>query len=283
MKLLSLHGGGMLGYGTLCYLEQLEIYTKKTVPELFDMIGGDSTGAIIAGGYAAGLSTKQMITLYEEMHSKIFGNKRNIFMALFYPFYKVEDLESSLKSYFKDIKISDAPTKTLIYAVELDNGKYIRTKFWKSWKDDELLYKICTASGSAPAAFKPYKIGEFHYTDGGIASNNPSMCLVAEALRLGAKSEDIEVVSMWTQQPNSYGKEASKLQGLIKVMLHMSNLFTACGEDIVDYQVEKVVKTLVSIKPKVNLPIDNKEFSKMKKAALDEWESTYPKVVSVVK
>ena len=275
MKLLALHGGGMLGYMSLCYLEKLEEETGKTVPEMFDMIGGLSTGSIITAGYVAGFTTSQMRELYEELHSEIFTNKRNFFMQIFCPAYDLGRLEGVLKNHFGDKRISDSKIKALMYAVELNRGDELNTKFWKSWKDDELLYKIVCASSCAPPFFAPYKIDDLYFFDGGIATNNPSMCMVADAVRLGTDPKDIDLMSLWTYGISSYAKP-SKLQGLYKIAVNSANLFVSSGADVVDYQASKLVNRFVIVKPDISLPIDTNDFDKMKKASLAEWKDKGP-------
>ena len=77
-RILSLDGGGIRGLITLGYLERIEavlkanyaelgLYQKPARPEdfrlrdYFDMIGGTSTGAIIASGLAIGMSVSELI------------------------------------------------------------------------------------------------------------------------------------------------------------------------------------------------------------------------------
>lgn len=280
MKLLALHGGGMLGYMSLCYLKKLEEESGKTVPDIFDMICGLSTGAIIAGGYVAGKTTDEMITLYEELHADIFGQKRNIFMQLFRPAYDTDKLEAKIKEQYGEVKISDAQTKTMIYAVQLNNGDELNTEFWKSWSSNELLYKIVTASSVAPPFFAPYNIGNMYYTDGGLATNNPSMCMIAEAVRLGVPLEEIDLLSMWTYGISSYAKP-EKLQGLIKIAMNSGNLFVSAGADVVDYQASKLANRFMIVKPDISLPIDNNEFGTMKKAADSEWDQNGSNAINI--
>ncbi|GIL13913.1 MAG: hypothetical protein BroJett038_26330 [Chloroflexota bacterium] len=59
--ILSIDGGGMRGTITIAMLAELEKLTGKTCPELFDMVAGTSTGAIIAAGFGLGLSAQEIL------------------------------------------------------------------------------------------------------------------------------------------------------------------------------------------------------------------------------
>jgi len=84
-KILSLDGGGIRGALTLGYLKKLEDVLKAKHPEnqnfrmsdYFDLIGGTSTGAIIASLLALGKTVDEIKVLYMDLGNKIFGEKRN--------------------------------------------------------------------------------------------------------------------------------------------------------------------------------------------------------------
>lgn len=82
-RILSLDGGGVKGVLTLGMLEVLEAELRKRSrnPELvlsdyFDLIGGTSTGAIIASGLALGKSVGELIDMYTELGPKVFGKTK---------------------------------------------------------------------------------------------------------------------------------------------------------------------------------------------------------------
>lgn len=272
MKLLSLHGGGMLGYITLCYLHKLEMETGKKVPEMFDMISGDSTGSIIAAGYAGGLSTIEMINLYEKMRDRIFGKKAGFIKSLFKPVYEIENLYAAIHDSLKDKKLKDAKVKTMIHAVRMSKDKVYKTKFWKSWEEsgEETLANICTASCAVPGGFKPFELhGEF-YIDGAIATNNPSMNMVADVLKMGVNPNNIKVVSMWTEEYPPM-VDPSTFYGLIKVIPKLNGMFLQAGEDIVDYQAKAIVGEFIQIRPDATFAIDSDRYDDMRNVALGEF------------
>ena len=59
--ILSIDGGGMRGMISIAMLAELERLTGKTCQQLFDMVAGTSTGAIIAAGIAIGMTAQQLL------------------------------------------------------------------------------------------------------------------------------------------------------------------------------------------------------------------------------
>src|ERR1700712_3057821 len=88
-RILSLDGGGIRGALTLGYLKKIEtvLREKENDPALvlsdyFDLIGGTSTGSIIAGALAIGMSVDEIVKMYMDLGGKIFGKKRSFWNPL---------------------------------------------------------------------------------------------------------------------------------------------------------------------------------------------------------
>ena len=82
-RILALDGGGVKGILTLGMLGVLEgeLRRRASDPELvlsdyFDLIGGTSTGAIIASGLALGLSVSDLTDLYLDLGPRVFGRTK---------------------------------------------------------------------------------------------------------------------------------------------------------------------------------------------------------------
>src|SRR5215471_1531222 len=77
-RILSLDGGGVRGAISIGFLERLE----KTIAEIegrptllcdwFDLIGGTSTGAIIAAALALGFSATDIRKFYHDLAQRVF-------------------------------------------------------------------------------------------------------------------------------------------------------------------------------------------------------------------
>ena len=80
-RILSLDGGGIRGVLSLGFLERIEAILRERYgqPDLrlcdyFDLIGGTSTGAIIATGLALGMDVAEVKQCYLDIGHRIFGD-----------------------------------------------------------------------------------------------------------------------------------------------------------------------------------------------------------------
>ena len=209
-KILSLDGGGIRGALTAGYLEKLEkIIRDKTgdqnmlLCDYFDLIGGTSTGAIIAALLATGKTATEVKDLYLSMGGKIFKGKRDWWNPLeTFKFLKAEFsekyLEEALNDFLGDITIGDnrirtglcivtkrADTNSVWPLINHPGGKYYQHN------KDYLLKDVLRASSAAPSYFVPQllKVDEGMngaFVDGGVSmANNPSLQLFKVATLSG--------------------------------------------------------------------------------------------------
>lgn len=199
-RILSLDGGGIRGALTLGYLEKIEdiIQKKEQNPKLllcdyFDLIGGTSTGAIIAAGLSIGMKASEIKDLYLNLGDKIFGKKIRFFKnphKWLRADYDYKPLEEELKRIFKNYTLGSEQIKTFLCIVtkRIDTlstwllTNHPEAKYYHKNKGI-LLYKLVRARTAAPTFFKPQtmnvgtnEIGTF--IDGGVSlANNPSLQL----------------------------------------------------------------------------------------------------------
>jgi patatin-like phospholipase/acyl hydrolase len=108
------------------------------------------------------------------------------------------------------------------------------------WYDNIPLWQICVSSASAPTFFPAYELKNyeenkeenikeewsFPHVDGGVTANNPSLCAIARAIKLGHKLEDISLLSIGTgenKKPLVFNKIVR--WGLIEWGLRISDVF----------------------------------------------------------
>lgn len=212
-RILSLDGGGIRGALTLGYLKKIETILQQKngkdylLCDHFDLIGGTSTGSIIAAGLATGLTVDQLVELYMDLGGKIFGKKRNWWNPLeTWKFLKAEYdyivLEKSLKAAFGDITLGSDKIKTglCIVAKRADTnsvwplinhpqGKFYNTSIGKN--KNIPLWQAVRASSAAPTYFAPQMIDvgdgqRAAFVDGGVSmANNPVLTLLMVATLKG--------------------------------------------------------------------------------------------------
>lgn len=215
-RMLALDGGGIRGALSLGYLQRIEDILRKQhgndknfrLSDYFDLIGGTSTGSIIASCLAIGMKVQDIKNMYMDLGDKIFGKKNKwwkIFEIddLLQATYKAQPLEDELQKLFGDIKLESDKIKTglCIIAKRADTnsvwplinhpgGKYFNST--DGLNKDILLWKAVRASAAAPTYFLPQIIDvggglrEAAFVDGGVSmANNPALQLLMVATLQG--------------------------------------------------------------------------------------------------
>lgn len=215
-RILALDGGGIRGALTLGYLQRIEDILREQhgndnnfrLCDYFDLIGGTSTGSIIASCLAIGMKVEEITALYMKLGGRIFSGKYkwwNIFNLdeLVKAGYDEGPLEEELQEVFGDITLSSgkiktglcivtkrADTNSLWLLLNHPKGKYFNSEYGKN--GDILLWKAVRASTAAPSYFIPQVIdvgggmpaGAF--VDGGVSmANNPALNLLMVATLKG--------------------------------------------------------------------------------------------------
>lgn len=209
-NILALDGGGIRGALTLGYLKKIEdiLRAKSGNPKLvlsdhFDLIGGTSTGSIIAAGLAIGKEVDELVQLYMDLGGKIFGEKRNWWKPwetwkYLKANYDSSALDKNLQEAFGNITLGGSEIKTGLCIVSKradtnstwplinhPGGKYFDSDIGKN--KDIPLWMAVRASSAAPTYFAPQMIevgnGEVAaFVDGGVSmANNPSLTLLMVA------------------------------------------------------------------------------------------------------
>lgn len=214
-RILSLDGGGIRGAMALGYLQQVETilaarHEEKKIMSAndfrlhhyFDLIGGTSTGSIIAALLAiGGYKVSEIIDMYRELGKKIFSDKNglNIFGRRLYinRKYDAAPLIEELERIFGEARLGDESNKTGFCAVTK------RLDTFSTWpvtnnpkaryydKNRFYIKNIVRASTAAPSFFEPeiVDVGEGQkgiFVDGGMSMmNNPSLQLFLVATLKG--------------------------------------------------------------------------------------------------
>lgn len=212
-RILSLDGGGIRGALTLGFLEKIESTLAEKHKDMmppsefrlhhyFDLIGGTSTGSIIAALLAiGGKSVTEIKTMYQELGKKIFSDKNglNIFGKQLYinRKYNAAPLKEELERIFGDARLGDDSNKTGFCAVtkRLDTFStwpVLNNPRGHFFSVNRFLVKdIVRASTAAPSYFEPeiVDVGSGQkgiFVDGGMSMmNNPSLQLFLAATLKG--------------------------------------------------------------------------------------------------
>jgi uncharacterized protein len=204
-RILSLDGGGTLGIIEIAFLEKIEslLAARSGNPaefrlcHYFDLIGGTSTGAIIATALALGMTVAEIKDLYFRLAKAVFRR----------PFFRIPGVgprfnANGLGKVLLDVlgqsplESSDLKTGLAIIAKRLDTGSpwvitnNPRSKFWNDPEPYAATGKrphignrhyrvreVLRASTAAPYCFSPKKIRivdtepEGLFIDGGVSTH----------------------------------------------------------------------------------------------------------------
>jgi uncharacterized protein len=200
-RLLAIDGGGLAGLVPAESLIAIESQidqltgTQKPLCERFDLIGGTSTGAILAAGLALGLKASDLRDFYLKYGHEIFSKS---WMPLWHK-YPSGALEKRLKEVLgKSTTLGGEELLTQILIVAknatLGNNWFFsnnpKSRFFKN--NSKLpLWQIVRASSAAPTYFPPEMISvvdeagkkqKYEFIDGGVSSyNNPALQVFLEA------------------------------------------------------------------------------------------------------
>jgi len=241
-RMLTLDGGGIRGVITLEILAELErklaqalgAGTDFRLCDVFDYVGGTSTGAIIAAGVARGMTTSELLQIYrdhgEEMFDKAFllHRLRNL--------YRSEPLAALLQEKFgADTDLGPQHLRSLLLVVTqnltTDSPWPVSSNPLARYNDTARadcnlripLWKLVRASTAAPVYFPPEVLHwdlddpdkAFVFVDGGMTPyNNPAFLMyrmaTSEAHRLcwPTGERQLLLVSIGTGAAANAGPEA---------------------------------------------------------------------------
>jgi len=212
-RVLALDGGGTLGIIEVAFLERIEDLLRERhggsdsfrLCHYFDLIGGTSTGALIATALALGMRASEVKALYFDFARKIF--RRPLFGLPFLdPQFSASGLNKVLDKMLGDRKLESADLQTglALLLKRVDTGSpwvltnNPRNMFWDDPPNDPVTNKrphignrhyrlkdILRASTAAPYYFAPHTINVVPseppglFVDGSVSPhNNPALMLL---------------------------------------------------------------------------------------------------------
>jgi uncharacterized protein len=203
-RLLALDGGGIRGLITLGYLDEIETLLRQrygnpklVLADYFDLIGGTSTGAIIATLLSLGYSVDDIRVLYLEVGREAFQLKKTWLGALGRVLgarFDEKPLERLLKSHLgeRTLATPDLKTGLVIVVKRADTGSVWPMVNWPhkyfDYNKDLKLWELVRASTAAPTYFRPQFVSDVGageaalFVDGGVSMhNNPALLLLMVA------------------------------------------------------------------------------------------------------
>jgi predicted acylesterase/phospholipase RssA len=185
VKVLSIDGGGIRGLIPSLVLAEIERRCERPAAELFDLVAGTSTGAIIACALTRPdpLPAVRIARIYEEEGPQIFDRSllKVITSADGYldERYESGGLLTSLRRHFGDARLADARPAILLTAYDLEQRRALLLR----GDADMSMVDAAHGSAAAPSYFEPARVGAQTLVDGGVFATNPAMCAYAVCAR----------------------------------------------------------------------------------------------------
>lgn len=236
VRILSIDGGGIRGIIPLKILEYIEKETKKPIHQLFNVIGGTSTGGIIALGLNSFkpktnevYKAHELMNFYTNDAKKLFSYRWESFGGWLLSSYRARNIENYLKNKFGDTTLlTQLPTTAqdrivIVYSYDLTNNEPFEFCNDPKIGNDGLVWQAARSTSAAPTFFPAFEFKDPNETDenkprvlidGGVFINNPALNLLLEARRKYSqyKQQEQLLVSIGTGDFNPY-KEHFKWSG----------------------------------------------------------------------
>lgn len=202
VRVLSIDGGGTRGLVSMEILRHLEKYTNKRIHELFDLICGVSSGAIITMAIGSGRFTlDQCETFYREMSENIFKTdfwSSTPRLLLSHAYYDANIFEKTLKRAFGNtslLTLAAEANRPKLVAVSV-NAHSVQPFLFRTYSQNPSIgnsfdgtckaeiWQAIRASSAAPGYFEEFKFNSSILLDGGMLVNNATGIAYAEANQL---------------------------------------------------------------------------------------------------
>ncbi len=215
---LAVDGGGIKGVVASRAIAVLEEYLQTPAYQVFSLLAGTSTGAIITAGIATGLFGEELHSLYCQMGPEIFKPTwRSALWPLTRYRYPLDPLRKALEAQLGtktmgDFWSDDHPVDLVITAFDLVENKTLFIKPFKETGPEEPwpVVKAVLASSAVPSYFPPV---ENRYVDGGVGSyHNPCYVAAYEAeFVLGWDPVETTLISLGTgREPHNLSPDQIK-------------------------------------------------------------------------
>jgi predicted acylesterase/phospholipase RssA len=220
VRILSIDGGGIRGILPAMVLAELERLAGRPTAELFDLITGTSTGALLGLAMATPdtegkprFKAADVARLYEIGGPRVFS--RSVWHQiqavgnLVDEKYPATGIEQVLKRVFGETMLSEALVDALVTCYEVEERAPFLFRSGQARRQDGHdfpMAAVVRAATAAPTYFEPARVstmnGKAYHAliDGAVIAYNPAIFAYVEARRLFPKATDFLLVSLGTGQ-----------------------------------------------------------------------------------
>lgn len=202
IRILAIEGGGVYGLLPAHVLKYIEEKSKKPIAELFDVIMGTSTGALLSvfltmpdDQNRPKYTASEAIEIYRKDGKKIFYNpwyhRILTWNGILGPKYMTTERFNVFKKYFGDTYFDQLLNNVVIPAYGMREREPLLFVNWKnSFLEDvnfaisDLLMGAISPPGYFPSVVFGSEKNRFDLVDGGLFVNDPSLASVLLAMKV---------------------------------------------------------------------------------------------------
>lgn len=202
-RILSISGGGIKGYLSLQILKYLELQSGKKISDMFDLVVGTSSGAII-GAYLDDHSATDLSLIFEDSVKEMFSSNPFSFYGLLSSLYsthsktycidKLIGYKSTFNNYDYAAISYDIKNNKVVIFNTLEEEYTSTYHFKKTFS----ISAACNASSAAPIYWDPCVSDNSILIDGAVCANNPVSVGIKLALNKSIKLDDLHIVTVGT-------------------------------------------------------------------------------------
>jgi patatin-like phospholipase/acyl hydrolase len=141
IRILQIDGGGVKGIIPAIICSEIESQLGRPIYEIFDLITGTSTGAVIGGALAIGMPASKLKQFYLNDVVELFKHPRTKWLPwnLLRSKYNINSFKQLLQAELGDTSVCDTKTK---YMATTFNVCSQRTHFIKSWDETDRQWSL---------------------------------------------------------------------------------------------------------------------------------------------
>jgi len=306
-RILAIDGGGVRGILPATLLRQLEIEAGQPISQLFDLIAGTSTGAILGAMLALPkesesnepkFSANDGIKLYLDKSPYIFKTtllrRIRTLSGLANAQYSNANKRKVIEEYIGDMKITDLLVDILVPSFDIREGKPYFFKTSKAMQDSNCNFKVADvldATSCAPTFFPPHKVvgydapeqyGYRSFVDGALTANSPALCALAEAYHNYDVDPDNTVLVSLGCGDGGVGvdHEQAKSWGGLNWAPFFPNVMLSSSVNTVHYQLGNVVPPNHYFRVQTEIPVAHSDIDNVSEANL-KWLEDYGSKVAL--
>jgi uncharacterized protein len=213
-RVLALSGGGYRGLFAAHTLTNLEDLARRPVVQIFDLIVGTSTGALLGAALAAGIPAAKIEQAYLKWGPLIFSDKRGkLLRSMRRLFHSAPYGSEALFAAIRDLlgaKVAGTPLKDLnipfvatVVSHTREQVRWFGGGRFANGSEKITIEEAIVASAAAPTYFPSRQYQGENLVDGGLAANAPELIAITIAKnKLGTGIDDMRVLAIGTASPS---------------------------------------------------------------------------------